>query len=382
MNKNIIIIAGVLVYLLSAAGSYAFFSSRANLADNLNPTYGTEEEGKDTAPRTEACPLNGELYSKEQKAKWETRRPLGIMVQNNSEARPQSGLSSADIIHEVVAEGGITRFLTIFYCEDPETVGSVRSARMYFVKLLQGFGNSPLYGHVGGANTPGPADALGEIKDLGWYSYNDLDQFAVPFPNYWRDYDRLPGRATEHTVYTNTQKLWEYAAKNRDLTNVDTDDVLWDEDWEGWKFQKDAKEEERGTTTSISYGFWDDALGSDYTVGWTYDPLTNTYARENGGEPHIDFNTGKQLRAKNVVVVFADESVANDGYEHGQHLLYDIVGGDDALIFFNGNVIKGTWEKTDEEEMIRFYDKDDKEISLVGGKIWISVLPMGNEVTY
>src|SRR3989344_6778160 len=148
MNKNIIIIAGAIVYLLSAVGSYAFFSSRANLTSSQKPTYGSEEEVEDMSPRTEACPLNGELYSKEAKAKWETRRPLGIMVQNNSEARPQSGLSSADIIYEVVAEGGITRFLTIFYCQNPKIVGSVRSARVYYITLLQGYGNYPLYAHV------------------------------------------------------------------------------------------------------------------------------------------------------------------------------------------------------------------------------------------
>ncbi|MDA1316498.1 MAG: DUF3048 domain-containing protein [bacterium] len=382
MNKNIIIIVGVVVYLLSALGSYAFFSAQSTRAGTQKPTYEGEEEVENAAPKTEACPLNGELYSKEAKAKWETRRPLGIMVQNNIEARPQSGVSSADIIHEIVAEGGITRFLAMYYCEEPKIVGSVRSARIYFVELLQGFGNNPLYGHVGGANTPGPADALGEIKDIDWYGYNDLDQFAVPFPNYWRDYDRLPGRDTEHTVYTNTQKLWDFAGKKRDLTHVDEDDVSWDEDWKGWEFQKDAKEEDRGNTKSISYGFWDDALGSDYTVEWTYDPLTNTYVRINGGEPHIDKNTEKQLRIKNVIVVFADESVADDGYEGGQHLLYDVIGSDDALIFFNGKAIKGSYEKEDEESMMRFYDEDDEEISLVGGKIWISVLPTGNEVTY
>ena len=175
MNKNIIIIAGAIVYLLSAVGSYAFFSSQANLTSSQKPTYGSEEEVEDISPRTEACPLNGELYSKEAKAKWEARRPVGVMIQNHIDARPQSGLSGADIIHEIVAEGGITRFLAIYYCEEPQLVGSVRSARIYFIKLLQGFGNNPLYLHIGGANTDGPADALGILDDIGWRLYNDID---------------------------------------------------------------------------------------------------------------------------------------------------------------------------------------------------------------
>ena len=383
MDKKIVIIFGVVIYLLSGFASYSYFSK--NTVSTSNYEEPVVEDGASTVnggPKTEACPMNGQLYSKAQKALWEKRRPLAIMVQNNTEARPQSGLSAADIVHEAVAEGGITRFLTIYYCEQPEIVGSVRSARIYFIKLLQGFGHNPLYAHVGGANTSGPADALGEIQDLDWYGYNDLDQFAVPFPNYWRDYDRLPGRATEHTVYTNTQKLWDFAAKNRKLTNVDKKKVAWDADWEPWKFQDDAKESARGNIKTISFGFWDNSLGSDYEVIWNYDTASNSYLRVNGGKKLIDLNTEKQLSSKNVIVVLADESVANDGYEKGEHLLYDVVGSGDALIFQNGKAVEGTWKKTDEEEMMRFYDENNDEISMVRGKIWIEVLPTGNKVDY
>jgi len=383
MDKKTLIILGGVIYALSTFASYSYFNAQASTKKvAYEAPVGEDGSEQDGAPKTEPCPLNGQLYSEAQRSKWESRRPLGIMVQNNAAARPQSGLSGADVVHEAVAEGGITRFLAIYYCENPEIVGSVRSARMYFVKLLQGYGEYPLYGHVGGANTPGPANALGEIKKLGWHLYNDLDQFAVPFPNYWRDYDRLPGRATEHTVYTNTEKLWAYAAKNRDLTNVDADGVEWTENWEPWIFKGDAKAEEKGTTTKISFGFWDDALGSDYTVEWNYDAETNRYLRVNGGKKHIDLNTNKQLSAKNVIIVFADERPANDGYEHGQHLLYDVVGTGDAMVFQNGQVIEGSWEKDDEENMMRFYDENGEEIELVAGKIWIEILPSGNNVDY
>jgi len=81
-------------------------------------------------------------------------------------------------------------------------------------------------------------------------------------------------------------------------------------------------------------------------------------------------------------VVFADETAANDGYEGGQHLLYDVVGSDDVIIFKNGKAIKGTWEKLTEEDMMRFYDDKGDEVSLVSGKIWISILPTGNKVDY
>ncbi|MBP9691272.1 DUF3048 domain-containing protein [Candidatus Woesebacteria bacterium] len=382
MNKKIVLGIGLVLYLASSYGTYAILSTSKKTETPVETTQIVNGEVVDTAPKTEECPLNGKMYSEAARAKWEKRRPLGIMVQNNTEARPQSGISSADIVHEAVAEGGITRTLLTYYCDDPKIVGSVRSARIYFIRLLQGFGNNPLYGHVGGANTPGKADALGEIKKIGWYGYNDMDQFAVPFPNYWRDYDRLPGRATEHTMYTNTQKLWAYAAKTRKLSNVDEDGVAWDEDWEPWTFQDDAESAARGTVSTVSYGFWDDKLGSDYGVKWTYDTVTNEYKRFNGGESHIDKNTDKQLSSKNVIVAFADESVANDGYEHGQHLLYDVLGTDDAIVFQNGEAIKGTWKKKTAEDMMRFYTAKGEEIEMVRGQVWISILPTGNVVDY
>jgi hypothetical protein len=378
-SKGVIILAAVL-YIAAAAGSYYYFAGNTVNQGNYKAPSSTisKETGTtvDSGPKTEECPMNGQMFSKAQKAKWEARRPLGIMVENSLDARPQSGLTSADIVYEAVAEGGITRFLTIFYCQDAKIVGPVRSARIYFVRLLQGYGEFPLYAHVGGANTPGPADALGEIGDLGWNNYNDLNQFGVPFPNYWRDYDRLPGVVTEHTMYTDTTKLWAYSAK-RKLTEVDEDGVKWDKSFTPWTFADDAKK--KGTVAKISYGFWD-ASASTYGVQWNYDAETNSYKRVNGGKPHLDKNTGKQITSKNVIVMFATEKPANDGYEGG-HLLYGVIGSGDAIIFQNGEASKGTWSKKTAEDPVTFSVKGE-EVEMVRGQVWVSVLPDDNKVTY
>lgn len=305
---------------------------------------------------------------------------MGIMVENHKESRPQSGISSADVVYEVVAEGGITRFLTVFYCQDASFVGPIRSARIYFITLLQGYGNYPLYAHVGGANTEGPADALGEIKDLGWGLYNDLNQFSVPFPYFWRDYERLPSVATEHTVYSSTSKLWDYAQSKRKLSNVDEDGESWNETFSSWKFSDDEKPEKRGESTQISFGFWTQ-FADDYAVVWNYDRETNMYRRENGGKPQMDKNSGKQLESKNIIVVFSKESPANDGYEGG-HILYKLTGKGDALVFQNGNAIKATWNKKDEESAMKFYNENGKEVSIIRGQVFVEILPTGNNVAY
>ncbi|HEX7542791.1 MAG TPA: DUF3048 domain-containing protein [Patescibacteria group bacterium] len=388
INKKIAFVVVFIIFIISGITTYSFFSAEKGQSFLSPITYkaptsenGATESAINAEPKTEECPLNGQMLSKTERKIWEGHRPLGIMVENHKDARPQSGISSADIVYEAVAEGGITRFLLIFYCKDAPYVGPVRSARMYFVKFLEGYGQNPLYAHVGGANTEGPADALGYINELGWSSNNDLNQFSVPFPYFWRDYERLKNVATEHTVYTSTNKLWQYAKDKRNLTNVDDKGVRWDKGFSQWKFEDDAKPSDRGTVVKIDFGFWDN-LASDFSVVWNYDNKTNSYKRTNGGVPHLDKNTGKQIEAKNVVVMFAKESPANDGYEGGQHILYKNVGSGEMLFFKNGQVVKGTWSRETEKDQIKFFDNSDKEISIVRGQVFIEMLPIGNKVTY
>jgi len=115
-------------------------------------------------------------------------------------------------------------------------------------------------------------------------------------------------------------------------------------------------------------------------IGYTI-KKKNSYERNNGGKPHVDKNTGKVLTAKNVIIVFAKESPANDGYPGG-HLLYKLIGSGNGLLFQDGKSLKISWQKDDEEIRMKFYDEYGKEVNLVRGPIWIEILPLGNEVSY
>lgn len=387
MSKTITLVLAVVVLICSSVISYSVFKNMNGSAQSTDEggapiVVDTESDVEDAnGPMTEECPMNGVKYTKGQKAKWEQRRPLLVAIENHTESRPQSGLSEADVIYEAVAEGGITRFLALYYCRDAKPIGPVRSARIYFYELVKGYGDHPLYAHVGGANTPGPADVLGAIQEDGWEAYNDMNQFAVPFPIYYRDYERLPNVATEHTMYSSTPKLWEYAAKERNLDAKDAKGVAWDKDWEPRKFTDDASVSARGSVAKIDFGFW--STGADgFEVSYAYDKATNAYTRSNGGSLHIDKNTSKPLSPKNVVIVFADESVANDGYDAGQHLLYEIVGSGEGVIFNNGKSQEISWKKPSSEDMLRFYDTTGKEVQLVRGQVFVHILPTGNKISY
>jgi hypothetical protein len=384
-NKLVIVATAVILFLLATAGSYFLFSKISpKLASSPVPPPMAGANGQlafdNTLPKTQSCPINGVLYSKQQEQWWQQHRPLGVMIENHVDARPQSGLSGADTIYEAVAEGGITRFLAIFYCQDAGQVGPVRSARTYFVDFASEYADFPLYAHVGGANQPGPADALGQIDTYGWTGYNDLNQFSIGFPTFWRDYDRLPGVATEHTMYSSMDKLLAYAKTTRKLTNVDDKGKSWDTNFVPYTFTDDAPASQRALSQSIHLEFWQSA-GSDYFVDWTYNPKTNLYARANGGKPHMDKDTGKQLTAKNVVILEMIQDNADDGYVANDHLLFEDKGTGKAVIFKDGKRVNGTWEKDKRTSRTIITDTSGKQVQFDRGLIWFEVLPTDGVLT-
>jgi hypothetical protein len=382
MKRPAFIIVGLIVYLVTTFMSYAAFSKSSTVVENYS------QKGKKTndyealvfdanARKTEECPLNGAKYSKEQKSWWEKHRPLGIMIENHLDARPQSGINAADVTYEAVAEGGITRTLNVYYCQDAGIVGPVRSARTYFMDYISEYGEYPLYAHVGGANTPGPANALGQIGDYGWSQYNDLNQFSIGFPTFKRDESRL-GRqvATEHTMYSTTSRLWDVGVK-RGLTEKDKEGKSWDENFVPYTFKDDPALASRPESQSIHINFWGN---EEYSVDWIYRKDTNEYARKNGGVAHVDRNTNKQITAKNVVVLFMRESRANDGYEGNAHMLYGTKGQGSALFYIDGEEIKGKWSKKDREARTILTDIAGDEIRFTRGKVWFEIQPLNAEV--
>ncbi len=154
-------ILAVAVYLISTGISTAVFSYSAGTSGKTKSAIKLNDKMTkplksfmvDPAiPKTEMCPINGKLYTMQEKTTWETRRPLAIMIENHAEARPQSGLSLADIVYEAVAEGGVSRFMGIFYCgiaAGNVNIAPVRSARTYFLPWVLEY--DALYNHVGGA---------------------------------------------------------------------------------------------------------------------------------------------------------------------------------------------------------------------------------------
>lgn len=263
-----------------------------------------------------------------------------IMIENSPAARPQSGLSSAGIVFEALAEGGISRFVALYQGERPNNIGPVRSARPYYVYLIAPF--DVAYAHVGGSEA-GKAAA-------NKYTIN-LDQFS-----YGGSFWRINSRVAPHNVYTSFSRLDQLNEK-LGHDSVKAEYILRGEG------EQEGLEPANKITVKLTNG------SSNYNPSYTYDTDSQTYKRFHGNTAHIDANTGKQLSPDVLVVVKTSHRVIDSV----GHLEYDLVGNGQAWIFQNGKVITAKWSKSSYQSQIVFKDNNNDSIPLNPGLAWIAL---------
>ena len=268
---------------------------------------------------------------------------LGLMVDNHPNARPQSGLSQARVVYEVPVEGGITRYFALFNVGDSVAkVGPVRSARPYFLDWISEYGNTSFW-HSGGS-----AEALDLIKQ---YKTWDVNEFYFG-PYFWRSSDR----EAPHNLYTSSEK-WQKLISGTPHENMQ---------WRGWKFDEKIGTEFKTTDVlqlQIKYE-------NNYLVGWNYDAQSNKYLRNQNSSPYAD-EAGATVLADTVIVQVVEVDVVD---EEGRKKVNTISRGD-ARILRDGKMIRGYWQKDSRTNRTRYYDMNDREITLRPGKIWIQIIP-------
>ncbi|HSV30519.1 MAG TPA: DUF3048 domain-containing protein [Atribacteraceae bacterium] len=278
-----------------------------------------------------------------------TKRPIAIVMENAPQARPQSGLSQADIVYEIATEGGITRFLAIFASEVPERVGPVRSARPYFV--MKAAENDAIFAHVGGS-----VEAYTMIREM---RVNAIDEFKF-FQAFWRTRDRQP----PYNLYTSIATLRNQAQSlgyNRPIRSV--------------AFPLRTPEEDLGTPQArrLEIGFT-----GDYQVRFVYDPIQNIYRRYINGLPHIDAANGRQITCSTIIVQITEQVVKD---AEGR-LEIRFVGRGDGWAFLDGKAVRLTWEKRDLRDKTQFFLPDGRELKINPGKLWIQVVNTNTPVNF
>jgi hypothetical protein len=297
-----------------------------------------------------------------------TRHPIAVMVDDQADARPQSGLSSADIIYQAPAEGGIPRYMLVFQTGDPPSVGPVRSARRYFVGWAAEW--RAMYVHAGGA--PNALRALYQLnRDLVWNA--DAFRWGGKEGYLWRTSERL----SPHNVYTSGQKLQALATRLGAVAPVTKP---------AWIFKEPIGLFDRPAGGSIVVPYPGDR------ISYTYDRATDRYVRHTSSEAtQHDAATHEVIAPFDVVVLFMGTApLANnalDGNNLAHHRL-DVAytGSGRALVFRDGMVIRARWSKKDDASPTQLLYASGPEkgtpVALVRGQIAIQVVPISLAVSW
>src|SRR3712207_7236875 len=148
-------------------------------------------------PAPAAALLDGVVLPGEEAAAVNGRLPVAVMLDNLPGARPQVGLDRADLVYELLVEGGITRFMAVYLRRDADWIEPVRSARTPAVVLAKEL--DAVLAHVGAAHEAGEADAVRWMND---WALRTLDGDADETP-----YHRDNGRGAPHNMVTSTTAL-------------------------------------------------------------------------------------------------------------------------------------------------------------------------------
>ncbi len=282
--------------------------------------------------------------------------PVAFMIENLSAIRPQSGLQSANVVYEALAEGGITRFMAVYtnYQDNNinlSKIGPIRSARPYFVQLAEEY--NALYGHAGGS--PQAIDAINASQSL-----IDFTQMYADSVYYYRD----EAIAAPHNLFT-TAQLLTLALRDKKLEGRSGS-------FTPWTF---TSESQNTSISTIDIPYYSE----EYAVQYVYDRLTTTYRRFNGGVAHTDALTGDQITVTNIVVQFCPTGLLD---ETSGRMDISVVGSGRAIVFRDGQAIEGTWNKADGASRTTFTDTTGQPIAFIPGNIWINLVPDDNAVTY
>jgi hypothetical protein len=276
---------------------------------------------------------------------------LAIMVENQADARPQTGLPQADVVYEALAEGGITRFIALYLSGDAAVVGPVRSLRHYFAFMAADYGADVV--HIG-ASPEG--FAWRDAMHMG-----HLDESAGD-PGVWRIRSRLP----PHNAYTDT-------AADRGFLR--TRGWQRNHSWGPLLFSDNApRGEEAAHSVGLRFRPW------AYRVEYTWDAASGRYLRAMEGSPHRDAASGEQIAPATVVVQFAEvDPIPND---EKLRLEVDLVGGSgDLLVFSGGTRREGTWSKGAPTDTTTWLDADGNPLVIPPGPVWVEIVPLGSPVS-
>ncbi len=284
-------------------------------------------------------------------------RPYAIMINNIHEARRvQSSLNKAYIVYEIIVEGGLTRYMALYKDVSEAVIGSVRSARHYYLDYA--LENDAIYVHWGWS-----PQAQGDIRNLRVNNINGLSYDGIYFyrvntigapHNGFTNMDLL-NTARERLKYaseTEKENLFKYSAESINLGEFES--------------IKDAD------IVNISYS-------QSTNVKYEYDKESLRYNRYADGVKQIDYESNTPVTVKNIIVYQINNYTLNDGMGKGRQELKNIGSGKGVYIT-EGKAIDINWSKSSRSEQTIYTDEKGNRLTLNDGNTFIQIVPTSGSV--
>lgn len=349
-NKQTKILIIVLLAIILIAGIILTIK----IVSSKNKSEVTETGNADVKEEKEPEPEKPKLKIVDENSK---SRPYAVMINNNHAAWPQCGVQDAYIVYEIIAEGGITRMMALYKDQDTAKIGSIRSARHYFIDYA--LENDAIFVHWGGS--PQAYSRLGSI--------DSLDGIALEGSVFFRD--KTLKRAYEHTGFTSMENVKNYAEKQGYTRNANKDLLL------NYSVEEinmaDLDGAKEATDVNIKYSNY-------HSTSYEYDEENKVYKRSMSGTKNVDLVTGEQYTAKNIIIYKVENYTLNDGENKGRQEL-DNIGSGTGYLVTGGYVVPITWKKTSHSDQTKYMYENGEEIVVNDGNTFIQICPLNAEIT-
>ena len=282
-------------------------------------------------------------------------RPIAVMIDNHKGAWPQAGLNKTYLVYEIIVEGGETRLMALFKGQDVDVIGPVRSSRHYFLDYAME--NDAIYAHYGWS-----PKAKNDISSLG---INSINGIYYGKPTFWR----ISAKKAPHNAMTSTKTILDAAKKKGYKTSSKATSVL------NYSSQEiELKDGKTATEVKIPHSYMQN-------VTYKYDAKTGRYTRYARGVLQKDYTTGKSITTKNIIIMFANNSQAQDGTKKDRQDLHNI-GTFDGYYITNGKAIKIKCKKENRRSKTIYTNATTGEVIEVNdGNTWINICPKSAKVS-
>jgi hypothetical protein len=290
-------------------------------------------------------------------------RPIALMVDNNVNAQPQSGINSAYIVYEIIVEGNETRLMPVFKgVSDDLVVGPVRSVRHYYLDYMKE--NDAICSHLGQSPEAESDIKILKMDDINGQNY-DTGKARTSTSLFWRE----QSRKAPHNAYTSIGSLKQIAETQGYSLTSTVDSVL-------NYVSKEVNLESDTVANSVTIPY-----ASNHKVKYVYDSETGRYTRYSKGKLQTDSATGENITTKNIIITLVYNYTLDDGENKGRQTLNN-VGTANGYYITNGKATPILCQKDSRTEQTKYTYYDGTEIEVNDGNTFINIVPINAEVVF